>query len=194
MINASYTTRQISHICHVTVPTVAHWVDNGDLKAFKTLGGHRRVLLTNLIIFLEKFDFPVPKELLTAKEERILIIDDDPKILKSLSNIIKKSNKNYKIFTASNGFEAGQSISRIKPDLVILDLMLPGIDGFEVCKLIRQYEKKIKIIAITGFDTKENRSKIIAAGANFYYKKPLNNQKLLKTINNIFRRDLIKTT
>jgi len=86
---------------------------------------------------------------------------------------------------ASDGFEAGLKVMEFNPGLIILDLFMPGMDGFEVCKRIKGNPETshIKILAITGFDTKENRNRIMAAGADAYMTKPFNLNTLLEGIN-----------
>ncbi len=182
MIKDNYTTRQVGRICHVTVSAVINWIDDGVLHAFKTIGGHRRVLRKDLIDFLTKHNFPMPPELGFSGEKKILIIDDDKRFLKSFIAVLKKKIHRCEIHTASDGFEAGRAFTRIKPDLVLLNLKLRGIDGFRVCKLIRKIDNKSIIIAITGYASDESRKKALSAGANYYFPKPINIEKLLDTI------------
>ena len=177
-----HTTRKISSICGVTPATVISWINQGQLKAFRTLGGHRRVLTRDLIAFLKENDFPIPDEFDDFDFRKILIVDDEPNVLSAIAKTLKKNNKRYKIYTALDGFEAGQSVNRFEPDLVILDIRLPGIDGFKVCKLIRKYEKKIKIIAITGYHSEKERKRILSAGADYYLRKPIDTSELLRII------------
>ncbi len=185
MIKDNYTTRQVGKICHVTVSAVINWIDSGVLHAFKTIGGHRRVLRKDLIDFLTKHNFPIPVELEFSGEKKILIIDDDKRFLKSFIALLKKRIGKCEIHTASDGFEAGRAFTRIKPDLILLDLKLPGIDGFRVCKLIRKYDNKSIIIAITGYNSDESRRKALSAGANYYFAKPANIDELLDTVKDL---------
>ena len=196
MRQPSFTTRQVGYICHVTLPTIIDWVDRGLLPAFKTIGGHRRILKNDLVTFLKKNKFPIPDELAQLDSIKILIVDDDQKVLKSISEVLKKKGNNYKVYTAADGFEAGQSVNRLKPDIVLLDLKLPGMDGFRVCQLIRKHDKKTKVIAMSGYGSEKNRKKILSTGANYFLTKPINIDKLLKTIDrslnikmNIFKEE-----
>ncbi len=74
MIKDNYTTRQVGRICHVTVSAVINWIDNGVLHAFKTIGGHRRVLRKDLIDFLLKHNFPMPAELELSGEKKYSLL------------------------------------------------------------------------------------------------------------------------
>lgn len=191
MERKTFSTFDIAKLCDVYPTTVANWIDEGKLNAFSTPGGHRRVNGRDLLEFLKKHKMPVPDELLPQKSssrKKILIVDDDPRILKSIATILKKKRGKDKVYTAADGFEAGQAIIKFEPDLVILDIMLPGLNGFKVCESIRQKNKQIKIIAITGYDTEENKNKILSAGADAYFSKPLEIQKLLRCMHGLLSK------
>lgn len=113
-----------------------------------------------------------------------MIVDDERAVVDLIVRAIKKLKKKCVVDTAFDGFEAGRRLITFEPDLVILDLMLPGIDGFKVCKNIRMDKKTkhIKVLAITGFDTPENRKKILSSGANDYLAKPFEVSDLLEHV------------
>ena len=180
-----YTTRQAAEICQVNIATVINWIDQGGLKAFKTYGGHRRVLQTDLIAFMKKLDFPIPKELLPEIHRKILIVDDDKGILKSVSTLMKKKYKDCQVYTANSGFVAGYLVKKLKPECVILDIKMPGIDGFQICEFIRKKNKEIKIIAMTGYPSEAARKKILSKGANAYLEKPLNIDELIEIMEDL---------
>ncbi|MBW1775275.1 MAG: response regulator [Deltaproteobacteria bacterium] len=117
--------------------------------------------------------------------KKILIVDDDPQILDLLTKML--SNNNYQTEVASDGFEAGLKVVEFKPSLIILDLIMPGMDGFEVCRKIKEGPDTsyIKILAITGYDTKENREKIMNAGADGYLAKPVEKDVLLRHVEDL---------
>jgi excisionase family DNA binding protein len=185
MAEKNYTTIQIAKLLSVTSMTVARWIDAGKLEAFVTPGGHRRVYAGELAKFLIKHKMHLPPELESIGKTKVLVVDDDELIVKNISRYFGKAGDNYEVFTATNGFEAGEAISDQNPDLVILDIMLPGIDGFKVCELIRKRNKDTKIIAITGYDSDENKKKIIASGANSYLAKPFEIADLEKEISKL---------
>jgi len=107
-------------------------------------------------------------------------VDDDAAIRKLLSNLLKQ--KGYLIATARDGFEAGQKVGEFKPDLIILELFMPGIDGFEVCQRIKRNPKTahIKIAVHTGNHTPKNQDRIIKAGADEYLIKPIERRALFQ--------------
>ena len=117
-----------------------------------------------------------------SQETKILIVDDDPQVQKLFKKMLSRNG--YSIEVASDGFEAGVKTVQFKPDLIILDLIMPGMDGFEVCRQIKQNANTshIKIIACTGYDTKENKDRIMQAGADGYLVKPVEKSALFQKI------------
>ncbi|MBW2113185.1 MAG: response regulator [Deltaproteobacteria bacterium] len=94
--------------------------------------------------------------------------------------------------TASSGFEAGAKVATFRPGLIILDLLMPEMSGFELCRLIKEDPKTshIKVLAVvTGFDTKEHRERIMKAGADGYMAKPLSREGLLRHVKGLFNGD-----
>ncbi|OGS45950.1 MAG: hypothetical protein A2539_06450 [Elusimicrobia bacterium RIFOXYD2_FULL_34_15] len=185
------TTFQISKLLHVDISTVIDWIDSGKIPAYKTPGGHRRIEINDLIDFLKKYKMPIPEELNATGNiqktqnniKKILIVDDEEGILKFISIVIKKFFKDVDIELASDGFVAGRKIAEFKPDLIILDIRLPGMDGFEVLKELKK--EKMKIIIITAFASKEMKEKIIKSGAEGYLIKPFTAEELKQKIENL---------
>ena len=190
-----FTTYQISQMVNVNITTVIDWIDKGLLVAYKTPGGHRRIKWNDLVKFLKKYEMPIPAVILSetknpeAIPKKILIVDDNEDILEFISRAIKKIIKNVKIETITEGFIAGKRIAEFKPDLLILDIKLPGMDGFEVLKHLRVGAglpaHNMKIIAITGYPSKETKEKILKAGADDYLTKPFTVEELKQKIENL---------
>ncbi|MFC1650281.1 response regulator, partial [Candidatus Latescibacterota bacterium] len=153
---------QAAELCAVERMTMWRWVKAGYIDAFVTPGGHYRIRREDLESFLEdKGVKTISKE--NFSKAKILIVDDEESVCKVLKKIF--SRHKYETDTAFNGFEAGIKLLKFKPDILILDLMMPEIDGFEICKLIKSNTRMshIKILAFTGFDTPENREKVFEA-------------------------------
>ena len=168
----TYSTFDVAKMLDIVPGTVANWVDGGKLKAYATLGGHRRVSQEDLLAFLNENSMPVPKDLLNISgKKKILVVEDDEKFLKLVLKAFK-TLKDYTIFTATDGFQAGQLVEEHKPDLVVLDIMLPDINGFKVCELIKAKNKNTRVIAVTGYDSEDIKKKIMDAGADVYLMKP----------------------
>lgn len=175
------TTGQIAQYCHVSHRAVLKWVASGKLKAYRTPGKHSRVSIEDFVAFLNLYHMPVPAEFInTVIQRKILIVDDDRGIVSSLHRALAMENK-YRIDVAFDGFEAGKKFVVFKPQLIILDIHMPGLDGYQVCANIRcdPANKNIKILAISGVSEPQEIKKIIDLGADDYLSKPFSN-KILK--------------
>lgn len=119
--------------------------------------------------------------------KKILIVDDDLNIQKLLTKML--SLYQYPAEAASDGFEAGLKVMEFKPDLIILDLFMPRMSGFEMCKRIKKNSatSHIKILIITGYDTQENKNRIMEAGADDYLAKPLKKEIFLKKVEKLLK-------
>ena len=118
----------------------------------------------------------------------VLIVDDEPSIVQSLSGLL--SDEGYKVSTAFNGQDALKAIDSDSPDLVLLDIWMPGMDGIETLKEIKKYNPHVQVIIITGHGTIETAVKATKLGAFDLVEKPLSIDKIILTINNAlnFRR------
>ena len=182
-----FTIPQAAQYCSIHRVTLWRWVKSGELKSFHTPGGHFRILKEDLESFMREKGMLFPSHKYSNKK-KILIVDDDKDIHELINRIL--SSNGYRVEVASDGFEAGTNILRFKPDLMILDLFMPGMDGFQVCKRIKTdpNASHIKILAITGFDTDENRKRILQAGADGYLAKPMKKRTLLQKIEKILEQ------
>jgi excisionase family DNA binding protein len=175
---------QAARYCSVDRVTMWRWVKSGNLKASVTPGRHHRILRRDLEEFLRKKGMdPLAKKHFPRR--RILIVDDDENVVKSLSKYLALHE--YETETASDGFEAGVKITRFKPNLIILDLVMPNIDGFDVCRMIRSDDDMtgIKILALTGYDTDGHRVEIMNAGADVFLVKPVDEAVLMRYIHEL---------
>jgi len=117
--------------------------------------------------------------------KKVLIVDDDPAIQKLLGRAL--NGNGFETEYAADGFEAGMKTIIFRPHLVILDLFMPKMDGFEICRLLKESPETadIKIITISGFATEENRQRILNCGADLFLPKPLDIKNIKKEIGNI---------
>ncbi len=168
----------------VAVGSVANWIDSNKLKAGRTPGGHRRVAEADLLEFIRRHNLPVPTEL-AGSCPRVLIVDDEPTITRWIAELIREHHPDYEIKQAHDGFAAGEIIGSWRPNLVLLDLRMPGLDGFEVCRRIksRPNGKDIAILAITGNPSPEAMDTIIECGALACLSKPLDTDQLIERMN-----------
>lgn len=185
MKEKTFSTIDVAKLLDVYSSTIARWVDEGKIKAYVTPGGHRKIRREDLIEFLEKYNMPIPKEIELSEKYKILVVEDEVEIQKMIIRILKPKSDKYEIITANDGFQAGHALTTYNPDLVILDLMLPGINGFEICRLIKKVRPETKILAISGYSTEENKKKILDAGANEFMSKPFEIDELLSKVTDI---------
>jgi len=177
-----YSIPQAAKACGVDRTTMWNWVKAGNVEAFVTPGGHHRILHETVEQILQVKPLPVDK---SPQEKMILIVDDDPLVRETFG--IRLDRAGYQVETVSDGFQAGLKLLQAKPDLVLLDLFMNGIDGFEVCRTIKQNPdlNAIKILVMTGHDTPENKSRIFKEGADGYLPKTVNFKTVLKHINSV---------
>ncbi|NLW87899.1 MAG: response regulator [Planctomycetes bacterium] len=179
----NYSTFAIAQMLHVDPGSVANWVDQGLLKAYRTPGGHRRIMTADLLSFLKSHNMPVPPEVVKTPV-RVMIVDDDPEVAKVIAQAIAVAHPDYEVTEVHDGFKAGAIAATKTPDVVILDLKMPGMDGYEVCRHIKSHHLmgKAQVIAMTAFPSAESQEKIIDCGARICFAKPLNLKLLLKEV------------
>lgn len=176
------TTGQIAAHCQVASETVVNWIKSGQIRAYTTGGGHHRVLLEDFRVFAQAHDIPPLAEEQSAKW-KILVVDDEPDVVSTVVRLLRKSAE-HEIATAIDGFGAGLQIERFCPDLVILDLMMPQLDGFQVCKLLKSTPETahIKVLVLTGFASDENVRRAVECGADTWMAKPIKGRELRERV------------
>lgn len=179
-----YTITQAAELCGINRTTLWRWIKSGKLLAYQTPTGQYRIKKDDLENFIEKelrfLDPPTPKE-----PDRILIIDDDAAFRKFVRRVLSRAS--WETNEASNGFQAGLKIMKFLPSLLILDVFMPEMDGFDICRQIKAdpHTKNVKIIAVSGFGTPEVKEKILKLGADIFLEKPLNKKTLLKCVKDL---------
>lgn len=183
---------EVANICGVVNQTAINWIKGGHLKAFTTPGGQYRVYPDDLADFMKKRNMRIPKKLaescssLIFEKHSILVVDDDlglnTVVTKFLSN--KFEDGNIEVFQAFDGFEAGVLMMEKHPKILILDLDLPGVDGFSLCKRIHGDEAFVNtvIIVITALEDGDIENRVKEQGVKFFFKKPLNLAQLAQVI------------
>ncbi len=164
-----------SQYCNVSPKTIINWTESGHIKAYKTVGGHRRINKDDLIAFMKKQGIPIPDTEPGKVKNKILVVDDDPIIVETIVLAFEEDQFDYEMMSAADGFEAGIQVNHFKPDLLILDIMMPDIKGYEVCKKIKSNPETqdTKIIVLSAY-LDEQKFKIMKAhGADACFSKPL---------------------
>jgi excisionase family DNA binding protein len=158
----------------VSVSSVAKWIDDGDLVAGRTPGGHRRIEAEELVAFLRRQKLPIPAEL-QPPPPVILIVDDEKPFTKWLAEEVHSRCAGVEVLVAHDGYSAGEIVALEKPKAIILDLHIPGMDGFEVLRRIKANGqlKQTSVIAVTADPSPSNRARILKMGASVCLGKPL---------------------
>lgn len=169
------TVSQASKYCKVPTKTIISWIETGDLTAQKTVGGHRRIKKEDLDNVLKKKGVPLPGEAKKEARKKILVVDDDKIIVETIVQALEEDEYGYELISAADGFEAGLQISHFKPHLLILDIMMPDINGYEVCRKIKTDPaiKDIKIIVLSAYLNEEAFEQMKTYGADACFSKPL---------------------
>ena len=171
VVRASLTTGQAATHCHVSTPTLKSWIREGRLHAFKTPGGHARIAVSEFQRFLERHGMPTYP--MPAAPAAVLVVDDEPHVVDMLVAFLTDHPRGFKIETATDGYEALIKLGSLRPALLILDVMMPKLDGIEVCRHLKSNPdtRTIRILGVTGYP--EGVPQLLAAGADAVLKKPL---------------------
>jgi DNA-binding response OmpR family regulator len=149
---------------------VINWIEQNLLPSYRTPGGHRRIRRDDLLAFLRKHQIPMPASLIEDKFH-VLIVDDEESIVGILKTFFQRQG-GFEVSSASDGITALIEVGRLKPDLLILDIKIPGVDGIDVCRRIKaDSTNRAAIIAVSG--SPENEKKILQAGADAFMLKPI---------------------
>lgn len=177
-----FTTGEAAKICKVSQQTIIRCFDSGQLKGFRVPGSRfRRIPRDALYRFMRENN--IPTDALESGRRKVLIVDDDPAVVDLIKDVLEKDGR-FEIRDVNNGFAAGKLTNEYHPDLIILDVMLPDINGQAVCELIRSDPsmEDIKIICISGMVEEEKINELYKAGANDFLQKPLDIDELIRRI------------
>ena len=176
----AYTTFEAAKICHVTHHSIKNWIKQGLIRASRTPGGHYRILEDDLDAFREEYDmFPRDKG---PSKRRVMIVDDDPDARELIENIL--SSEGYELIKVSNATEVGLKAAQLSPDLILLDFLMPELNGFDVCKALRANEstRSIPIMAVTCLSKEDDIERIFECGADEYLSKPFKVEQLQEKV------------
>lgn len=168
-----FTTGEAAEVCKVSQQTIIRCFDSGRLQGFRVPGSRfRRIPRTELIRFMRANE--IPADILDgADAKRVLIVDDDPAIIELLRDALSKDDR-FELKTASTGYDAGMLTESFKPHILLLDYMLPDINGNVVCQRIRSNPDlgDTKIIIVSGVVNQHEIDELTRNGANAFIKKP----------------------
>lgn len=181
-VKTVFTTGEVAQICNISQQTVIRCFDNGRLQGFRVPGSdHRRIPRESLIRFMKDNDIPI--ENLDTGKRRILVVDDDEAVIEMLVDLLTRDGR-FEVRSATTGFDAGAMTTEFRPDLMILDYMLPDLNGNKVCQQIRRNPELsgMKIIIVSGAVDRGEVESLLSAGADDFIKKPFDIGRLISRI------------
>ena len=180
-----YTTYQVSQTLGVSLPTVVNWVNSGLLHAHRTPGGHRRIARNDLIAFAREYNYPLSEDFLAegAGQKKVLIVDDESDFSELVKDYLTIKGF-YEVEIAESGFTAGYTVARFRPDLILMDIMMPDMDGFEVLRMLRSSRdtRHIPIVACTAYRDPQIERRIQEEDFDNFIQKPLKLDELLELV------------
>ena len=181
-IKSLFTTGEAAKICKVSQQTIIRCFDAGKLQGFKVPGSKfRRIPREKLIQFMKENDIPLDE--IQSSKRKVLIVDDDQEIVELMMDILKRDGR-FEVRTATTGYEAGVLTQQFRPDLIILDYMLPDVNGNIVCQTIKKNPEfeDTRIVIISGVVNQSEINELLNSGAVDFIKKPFNINEMIDRI------------
>jgi len=167
-----FTTGEAAEVCRVSQQTIIRCFDAGRLEGFRVPGSRfRRIPRQSLVKFMK--ENKIPLDAMESGKRKVLVVDDDAEIVELIVDVLDRDGR-FETETASSGYEAGIATERFRPELILLDYMLPDVNGNIVCQAIRgnpEFEN-IKIIVVSGVVKRDEIAQLIKSGAEDFIRKP----------------------
>ena len=182
-----YSTGEAAAICNVSQQTIIRCFDSGKLKGFRVPGSKfRRIPRDELIRFMKEND--VPLDGLESGKKRILIVDDEQDVQELLTDVLLRDGR-FEVRSVGTAYEAGMATQKFHPDLIILDYLLPDVNGNDVCRTIRSNPEfeGTRIIIVSAVVREEEVDELLAAGADAFLRKPFDIDKLTARMGELLR-------
>ena len=167
-----FTTGEAAKICKVSQQTIIRCFDNGQLKGFRVPGSRfRRIPREALYKFMK--DNGIPTDALESGKRKVLLVDDDAELVELIHKVLEEDGR-FEVRIAANGFDAGMMVKEYRPDLIVLDVMLPDINGKEVCQRVRADPtlEDVRILCISGMIEEDKIQEFKLSGADDFLHKP----------------------
>jgi len=185
-------TGELAKICNVTKHTILAAIEKGKIKASRTPGGHNRIHFEEARRFMEEHGVPASR--LAGVVPAILVVDDDTDLL----HLIRKAfaHDNVIVELASSGYDAGILAARLRPQVIVLDVLLPDIDGRVICRQIKAnpVTKDTRVLAISALQGRREVESIFEAGFDDYLAKPFSLEELRRKVMLLMRRSGERST
>ena len=198
------TTNEAADLLGIARTSLINWLKKGELQSSTTPGGHRRFQLEELISFAEKRGFKLNQEILakfdiaeesdeadsvySAVKSKVLLVDDDADFRQFAHDCLEIAGS-FEVKEATNGIEAALTIGSWMPDLVLLDLRMPGMNGIDFCKEMKSKEefKKVKIVIMSAYSTTESLEETEGLDIQGVLQKPIGIKDFVDTIKGILK-------
>lgn len=174
-----FTTGEAAKICKVSQQTIIRCFDNGQLKGFRVPGSRfRRIPREALYRFMK--DNGIPTDALESGKRKVLLVDDDAELVELMTKVLEEDGR-FEVRVAGNGFDAGMMVKEYQPDLIVLDVMLPDINGKEVCHRVRADPalEDVRILCISGMIEDDKIQELKLSGADDFLHKPFDIEELI---------------
>jgi excisionase family DNA binding protein len=175
-----FTTGEAAKICKVSQQTIIRCFDNGQLKGFRVPGSRfRRIPREALYKFMR--DNGIPTDALESGKRKVLLVDDDAELVELMTKVLDEDGR-FETRIASNGFDAGMMVKEYRPDIIVLDVMLPDINGKEVCHRVRADStlEEVRILCISGMVEDDKIQELRLSGADDFLHKPFDIEYLIE--------------
>src|SRR5262245_33543730 len=189
-----FTTGEAAKICKVSQQTIIRCFDNGQLKGFRVPGSRfRRIPREALYKFMK--DNGIPTDALESGKRKVLLVDDDPDLVDMMSKVLEADGR-FEVRIAATGFDAGMMVKEYRPDLIVLDVMLPDINGKEVCQRVRADNtlEDVRIVCISGMIEDDRIQELKDAGADDFLHKPFEIEELIDRMCSLMEIEPVSTT
>lgn len=184
-----FTTGEVAELCKLSLHTIIRCFDGDRLQGYRVPGSRfRRIPRESLLKFMEENNIPIPEELRAPSKTRVLIVDDDEPLLEMLHEYFSEVEE-FELEVARTGFDAGAKTLSFMPDVILLDIMLPDINGKDVLRSIKSNAKtsRIRVVAVSGMIEQEKIKELYDCGIELYVPKPFDLSELVQTVKRIAR-------
>src|SRR5881296_1927293 len=174
--------------------TIIRCFDNGQLKGFRVPGSRfRRIPREALYKFMK--DNGIPTDALESGKRKVLLVDDDPDLVELMTKVLEEDGR-FEVRVAGNGFDAGMMVKEYRPDLIVLDVMLPDINGKEVCHRVRSDPslEEVRILCISGMIEEDKIQELKLSGADDFLHKPFDIEELIDRMCGLLEIEPVPTT
>ena len=189
-----FTTGEAAKICKVSQQTIIRCFDNGQLKGFRVPGSRfRRIPREALYKFMK--DNGIPTDALESGKRKVLLVDDDGELVELMTKVLEEDGR-FEVRVACNGFDAGMMVKEYRPDLIVLDVMLPDINGKEVCHRVRADTtlEDVRILCISGMIEEDKVQELRLSGADDFLHKPFDIEELIDRMCHLLEIEPASTT